>query len=445
VIGFFTLKYLHGERVVDESSTVFIKKTENGFQLFRNGNSFYILGAGGNSYLKELADIGGNTIRVYDTINVGNILDDAQKNNLAVIVDIPLPKYTSSYNSYLDSSYNKVLKQRVTVLVKKYSNHPALLMWNLGNELHYPIFLVKSKILNYINDSLYFQEANFIKSFNELIDIIHVNDRNHPVCTTLIASGNNKEIETIYLNSPKLDLVSINLFGRLKDYNFNNLKLKFLFGSRPYYISEWGSDGHWESETTSWKAPIEPTSEKKAEQIRTRYNIINARKDNTCLGNLIFFWGYKQEITHTWFSIFDDHGNKSQSYYELQNLWKNSSENKKLAPKIRYMLINNLGARDQLIYKPHEIKQAEVFLDGEIDSTLNYKWEIYEENWNYKGANDKQKKAKIISDCFEKVNGHQAIFKTPEIEGPYRIFAYVYDHQGNFATTNTPFYVLNTK
>ena len=32
-----------------------------------------------------------------------------------------------------------------------------------------------------------------------------------------------------------------------------------------------------------------------------------------------------------------------------------------------------------------------------------------------------------------------AKFKVPSKEGPYRIFATVYDKAGNFATCNTPF------
>ena len=196
---------------------------------------------------------------------------------------------------------------------------------------------------------------------------------------------------------------------------------------------------------TSWRAPIEQTSAKKAEQIRSRNDIIAERKDKTCLGDLVFYWGLKQEITHTWFSIFDAKGNKSQTFYELQSIWKNQSINSTCAPQVKYMLVNNMGARDQLIYKPNELKQAEVFTEGEADSTLHFKWEIYEENWDYKGANDKQKNAKKILGCFDSADGKKVSFTTPSIEGPYRIFSYIYDQKGNFATTNSPFYVLNTK
>lgn len=444
LVGYFTLKYLHGEKRIDETKTVFIKKTDNGFQLIRNGSPFYIKGAGGNTHFKELAEIGANTVRVYDTINIQYILDEAYKYKLAVIVDIPLPKYTVQYNSYLDPEKNDALKHQIAVLVKKYKNHPALLMWNLGNEVHYPVVLYKRKLIQFFRKSHHKQEINFINVYNELIDVMHLEDPNHPVCTTIIAFDTSKEMESIYFNSPNIDLVSFNIFAKIKTFKFTSSRISFLFGSKPYYISEWGSDGHWESEKTAWLAPIEPTSSKKAEQIRDRLKILAEMNDGTCLGNLVFYWGQKQEITHTWFLIIDEQGRKSQSYYELQNNWTNQTKNNLVAPQMQYMLIGERGPRSNLVFRPNEIRKAQIYLLGKKDSTLKFNWEIYEEGWNYYGANARQKKAKIISGCIENPKDSIVTFRIPAVEGPYRIFAYVYDMNGNFATANTPFYVLKT-
>lgn len=443
--GLISIRQLRKERVPDESKTVFIKKTEKGYQLFRKGTPFYIQGASGDSHFRELTAIGGNTIRIFDTINIGNILNEALENNLAVIVDIPLPKFTKNYNFYIDDQNTTQLKQRVKALVKKYNHHQALLMWNLGNEIRYPIVLARARIMNSFNKSNYFQENQFIKVYNELLDMIHSEDPNHPVCTTLIATDDRKVPASIYLNSPKIDLISFNIFGRIKDYKYSSTIINLLFGDKPYYLSEWGSDGHWECEITAWKAPIEPTSAKKAEQVKSRNQIMNERMDGSCLGNLVFYWGQKQEITHTWFSIFDDQGRKSQTYYELQHIWGNTTPHNFSAPPIRYMLIGKKGARDNLVFYPNEIRNAQIFLDGEPDSTLQFNWEIYEEGWNYYGANAKQKRPNRISGCFVDANDSVVSFRVPSIEGPYRIFAYVYDKNGNFATTNAPFYVLDNK
>jgi len=55
------------------------------------------------------------------------------------------------------------------------------------------------------------------------------------------------------------------------------------------------------------------------------------------------------------------------------------------------------------------------------------------------------KKPNPITNSLVSIEDNKATFITPTEEGPYRIFAYIYDQNGNFATTNTPFYVLNPK
>jgi hypothetical protein len=426
LIGFFALRYKHGEKVVDETRAVFIKNTEKGFQFYRNGKPFYIKGASGNSHLRELAEIGGNTIRVYDTINIRQILNEAQKYNLAVIIDIYLPKYNAN-DRYKNEGNISILKQNIKELVIKYRNHPALLMWNLGNELKYPIVLLKN---------------DFIFTFNDLIDIIHKEDPDHPVSTTVFSM---RELYAIYLNSPELDVIGFNVFGALEGLIPKLSKLFNFIKPIPYFISEWGSSGPWEQEKTIWGASYEPSSRKKSEQVKERYGAFLS-SNGECLGNLVFYWGQKQENTPTWFSIFDDYGRKSQTYYELQNLWKNQSVNISPTPQVRHMLINDLLAKDQLVYVPNETKQAEVIMLGKMDSTLRYKWEIYEEDWTYgTGAFSKKRKVKKIDGRFDHLEKNKATFRVPAIEGPYRIFAYVYDKKNNFASVNVPFYVLDPK
>ena len=425
-MGYCTLRFLHRGKLVDETKTVFIKKNDKGFQLYRNGIPFYIKGASGNSHFKELAEIGGNAIRLYDTINLSNFLDEALRNDLAVIVDIPIPKYYKEYNLYGNDQDNIRITQKIKVLVKKYKSHPALLMWNLGNEVNYP---------------LVFWSNTFIKTFNEIIDLIHIEDPNHPVCTS-IAGTSRKSIISIHIHSPGIDLFSFNSFGDLKSNNYHLSQISYLFGAIPYYISEWGPDGDWQVNRTSWMAPIEPTSSKKIEQIKTRYKIITENNDASCLGSLVFYWGNKLECTQTWFSLFmDDH--RSEVINEIENLWKKSNSKSPLFD-LDYMLLDSRGALDNIVFAPGELKFAEVVFSKIKTDSVRIKWEIFPEVW-YNDTTINRKKPRKAVNCFNDFEKNKANFITPGIEGPYRIFAYIYDQKGNFATTNTPFYVLNTK
>ena len=411
-----------------ESRTVYIRKSESGFQLIRNGEPFYIKGAGGNMHLDVLSQIGGNTIRVYDTTHVAALLDEAHLNNLAVIIDIPLPQYNKTYKYYSNQERNKVLKQKVRALVRSHKDHPALLMWNLGNELYYP---------------LVFRKNNFIRTYNDLIDIIHEEDPNHPVSTAMAGVGR-ISAASIFIHSPKLDLLAYNIFSDTPNLHSKLRQLSVLFGRRPYYISEFGSDGPWESGNTSWNAPIEHTSSKKVQQINKRYSIINNSKDDACLGSLAFYWGNKLERTYSWFSYFiDDH--KSEIVAGLEALWNNLD-----VPvqnfNIRSMQIEGKPASENLIFAPNEMKVSELDMDNQ-GKTVEIKWEVYKEAWPWGWTSRQDSSFKLFNpkkvvDTSMECNGTSVSFITPQEEGPYRIFAFVYDQEGYFATANVPFYIL---
>lgn len=436
IIVFGTLAWVKLEnirqgRAPNENATVYIKKTDKGFILFRHGKPFFIQGASGSAHLKDLAGIGANTIRVFDTIDIKHVLDEAHENGLAVVVDIPLPKFDDVYNSYLDEDKNRKLVEKIGATVRKHKDHPALLLWNIGNELRYPY--------------VYFKNS-FIRTFNAILDTIHEIDPNHPVGTTIAtAYTHKKRIASIYFHSPELDFMSLNIFSKIGDYMYNSPNFTHVVGTKPYYISEWGSDGHWESVHTSWKAPIEPSSILKSEQFRERAAMLKQRFTESCFGYLAFYWGHKQEISHTWFSIFDEDGRKSETFYALKEIWQNEKSPEIIKASLRSMLIDNKRAQDNLIFAPNEIREAKLLVEGKIDSTMKFNWEIYEENFNYYGANARQKKAKLISGRFVHPGDTMVVFRVPELEGPYRLYAYLYDENGNFSTTNIPFYVLSSK
>tara|TARA_R110000868_G_C10957802_1_gene768233 strand:+ start:306 stop:1637 length:1332 start_codon:yes stop_codon:yes gene_type:complete len=426
IIGcYFILKnILSSEKLIDENKTVYIKKNSAGYQIYRNGTPFYINGASGNSHLNELARIGGNTIRVYDTINLKKVLNDAEKNGLAVIVDIPIPRYNEKYNSYRDPKFNDLLKKKIKILVEKYNTHPALLMWNLGNEIEYPFV---------------FKANDFIDTFNELIDIIHEADQNHPIGTS-IPSINKKQLFSIYFHSPNIDIIAFNIFGNIKNLDKELSKVTFFTGAKPYYISEWGYDGPWECSFTSWGAPIEPTSTKKREQLISRYKGLKKNINNDCVGTLFFFWGIKQESTHTWFSLFLDMNSKSEIIEELKNLWQKPI-NDKNEIGLDYMLLNEKGSLENLVFSTNEKIIAEIVFNQSNNTNIQIEWEIYPESWSYNKW-DIEKRPKKIAHLSSNSGNNKIIFTTSNREGPYRIFAYIFDDNGKFASTNIPFYIL---
>ena len=141
----------------------------------------------------------------------------------------------------------------------------------------------------------------------------------------------------------------------------------------------------------------------------------------------------------------DEEGRKSQVFYELEKIWKNKQSQFLLPPQIKYMLVNDKGTKDNLVFRPNEIVKARVLLNSAIDSTLQFNWEIHEEGWNYEGGGVAHKLTQKIPTYIETIKENEVLLNAPALEGPYRIFVHINDKFGNFATANTPFYVLSNQ
>lgn len=112
----------------DFEPTVYVRETDGNFELIRNGKPFYMKGGAAIPlFLEELKEAGGNTARIYDTINLQRTLDIAETLGLAVVVDIPMPQFNEDPEFYENPELFEKLKQRVERVVKKHEGHPALL------------------------------------------------------------------------------------------------------------------------------------------------------------------------------------------------------------------------------------------------------------------------------------------------------------------------------
>ncbi|PTX42011.1 glycosyl hydrolase family 2 [Christiangramia gaetbulicola] len=408
------------EKYANHPAKVHFEKTEDGYSLIRNGNPFYIKGAGTKpEYLEELKDAGANTARIYDTLYLKRTLDKAHSLGLAVAVDIPLPKFDRTPEYWENEELFTELKLKVEEIVQRHKDHPALLYWNLGNELYYPYL---------------YETTDFFDNYNQLIDLIHEIDSEHPVSTTTIGA-NKSRVLSIITKSPQLDFISFNSFGVLSQFSSKLDPISPIWDG-PYVISEWGVNGPWEATHTYWGAPVEETSTKKAEQIRERYfEYLEPKIGKGSLGSFVFYWATKNEFTPTWYSLFGKNKLKTQAIFELNNIWKNKDE-KFPGPELDYILLNKQGAKESIVLSPGTLVQAEVKLPDSKAQKLNYHWEIRPESWY------DVRESNISTEIDFKIDGQEVSFKTPKDEGPYRLFLYLTDDSEYYATANIPFYVL---
>ncbi|SEO34903.1 Glycosyl hydrolases family 2, TIM barrel domain [Mucilaginibacter gossypiicola] len=403
--------------------TVCIQNVNGKYQLYRNGKPFFIKGASGSTNLKQLAEAGGNTIRVWDTLNLGRVLDSAQANHLAVVVGLPMPS-SESLEDFYNTPKANIYADKIANIVERFKNHPALLTWCLGNELAFP------------NKPKY---NRFYATFNDIVDMIHEKDPNHPVTTTIM-SFQKKNIVNIRLRT-KIDFISFNIFGSIQTLKEDLENFKW-FWNGPFLITEWGIEGPWLAENrNAWGAYIESTSAKKAEQYLTNYKKYMPVNDPGFLGSMVFYWGQKQELTPTWFSMFDENGAETEAVQVMRYIWT-GKKTASSAPALKYMLLDGKGARDNILFQPAITVNSKVYFENTDTTGLTFKWKIFHEDWFKPNGTFNEKKPKEIEKLIIRQHGSDLSFKVPDKEGPYRILVYVYNQRGVFATSNTPFYVL---
>jgi hypothetical protein len=284
-----------------------------------------------------------------------------------------------------------------------------------------------------------FTTSSFYKVYNRLLSLLHNNDPQHPVTTVINHLGS---VFNIQWRIPALDFISVNLYNRIKTVQSDFNKIKLIWNG-PYLVSEWAPNGVWEAPVTSWGAPIEYTSTKKAEQYYdffTRYMPLN---DPRFLGSLVFYWGSRHECTPTWYSIFNEEGMPTEIKEVMYDSWRDTIT-KHHAPKIKKIQLDSIDADNNIFFTPGSEHKAHLFLESSNPSdSLKYNWQILKEDWlswmetwhNFKRP---IAEAGLLNDSALQQTG----FLAPLQEGPYRIFVTVYNVNGYCATANTPFYVV---
>ena len=380
-----------------------------------DGAPYTIKGLSGFSHLKEAALIGANTIRTYDTTGLEAILDTAHKYGLMVVAGIWLPKSNQAW-LYKNDKQSEKLSKELAALGRKYQSHPALLSWCLGNEL---IFY-----------DLY--DLSFSRTYNMLLDSLRSNDPNHPIGTAFANFGKKAAIN-FSLKIKDLDYLLINTFGRLRELEKDMEALEFLY-SKPFLIGEFGENGPWETEWTSWGAPLEPSSSNKVKMLKRRFSELPVEHPNF-LGAMVFNWGWRQEQTQTWFNVFSAKGEKNALYYYLSEKYGHAI--KQEIPKIDTLLLDGKANANEFLFESDELHSAQVKL-AKSDTNFKIEWSIRTEDWYFIKADTPPALVGLIKDP----NKSSIEFKCPSKPGPYRLFVKVSDKVGNFASANFPFYVV---
>mgnify|MGYP005853404533 CR=1 FL=1 len=400
-------------------SIVRIVEVERRFVLERNGRPYWIKGAVGNAHLERLQAAGGNSIRAG-----ARGLDRAQALGLTVLVGLPFGKQRSGFD-YADRRRVEAQLADIRAIVERHRNHPAVLMWALGNELE--IHTTRE------------QRVALWKALDEAARMIHGLDPNHPVITPIGCDFIFQSIlPELDAHCPNLDAIGLNAYNDMLRLPEEVARQGW---KRPYVVTEFGPRGHWQVPKTAWGMPIEDTSTEKAAFYRRAYRHAVAGRPQ-CLGSYTFHWSQHHEKTHTWYGIFLPDGTPTEAVDAMTELWTGKPPADRCpiigVGKVR-LLPSGTGNGEPGIFDPGMEIRCEVDASDPEGMPLRIEWDLRRDvadNPNVGG--DREEPVEPIPESILRSDGHSAIVKLPPEPGYFRLFVYVRDPAGNGATANVP-------
>jgi hypothetical protein len=391
-------------------SHVELRKTINGWSLFRENQPFFIQGAGGDASREMLKECGGNSFRLWGADDIGPQLDEAQRLGLAVTVGIWLEHSPGDHHfDYHNPGQVAAQLQKVRRAVERYKDYPAVLIWCVGNEME-----------GYKDGD----DPAIWKAVDDCAAAVHQIDPNHPTMTAIAEIGG-KRVACINRYCPNVDIIGVNTYA-----GGPSLAARYhqMGGTKPYVITEFGPAGTWEVGLNAWRAPIEPTSTAKADEYRATYeNSVLPEKDRLCLGSYAFLWGNKQEATATWFGMFLPDGSRLEPVDAMTQFWTGQ-------PPAHHCPRIDPIALDHDDVDPGQTIHARLSTFDPDGNALTARWVLTRDAAVYETAGQFQAVPKSLPDAIASGDTHGAEIHMPSDPGSYWLYAYVYDGHGGAAT-----------
>ncbi len=170
--------------------------------------------------MELLAACGANSLRTWGADELEPILDRAHALGLTVTVGIWLGHERHGFD-YTDA--DAVMKQEddARAAILRYRNHPAVLMWGIGNEMEG-----------------YEEGANpaIWMAVDRIAAIAKELDPSHPTMTVMTELGG-KRVPCVHRFCPNIDVVGINSYGGAPSIPERYRKAG---GTKPYVVTEYG-------------------------------------------------------------------------------------------------------------------------------------------------------------------------------------------------------------
>lgn len=395
---------------------------------FERFESFQIRGVCGDRDLERLSKMGVNTVRGY-TIPSPEIirerLDEVQRFGLKMIVSEWMPHQGKNKNKEgvtWDFDYNAKGDQMVETFIQKIEaigDHPAILMWGLGNEV--PL------------------DEPYLRVVNRMSRAIHERFPTHLTSLTMV-NAKESAIEAVKKFAPDLDVLGIQSYSR--GAVRGSIKNTEKFWGKPFYMSEFNTNGPWNFTKTEWGEELDEPVSKKVGDLKDCYAAIDA--SHLCLGSTIFVWGYHSEAGRpTYFSLLLDENpegkNNQGSYDRLLTTPQADVMTEHFTGKPpkgnRAPILSKLefeGGEKSRLAKPGESMPVRFAAEDPNGDKVEFVTWILDSSTH---------KTTIVGGPFTHASADTAVIPAPTTPGEYLLLVYAKDNKGGASASTLAFKV----
>ncbi|MDX6765294.1 MAG: hypothetical protein SFU85_00725 [Candidatus Methylacidiphilales bacterium] len=402
--------------------------TEVERQRFGRFKSFQIKGVCNEDDLPRLARLGVNTVRGYtigEPKEMKERLDRAHALGLKVIVSEWMPHHGENKNKEghkWDFDYTANGDKMVASLMHRivgFGDHPAILMWGLGNEVH-------------LNEP-------YLRVANRMSLEIHKRFPNHLTSLTMI-NAKPEDIEKIKKFAPDIDVLGIQCYSR--GAVRGGIKNAETHWGKPFYMSEFNTNGPWNFKNTPWGSPLDEPVSRKVNDLKDCYNAID--ESPLCLGSTIFVWGhYAVDDRPTYFSLLLHDNPKGlqdgETFDRLLMTPQADVMTERFTGKAiagnRAPVITKLefdGGAGSKVAQPGESMTIRFAAEDSNADTVTFV------SWILKA---KTKKTTPLAGPLAQASASHAVIQAPTAPGEYLVMVYAMDKKGGTSATVLPFMV----
>ena len=399
-----------------------VRDAAGAWSLERAGRPFALRGAGGHERLAELAALGASSLRTWGVDeDTGALLDEAEALGLGVTLGLWLGHVEDGFDWH-DPTALAAQRERVRAAVLAHRDHPALLLWGVGNEVELG------------ND-----DPAMWRELGALVRMVRALDPQHPamVVTAELGEANAARLREFV---PELEIWGINSYGGVASLSE---RLDTVGWEGPFIVTELGSPGDWESARTSWGAPVEPSSaEKVAAYSRA---LASAAADPRCLGAYAFVWGRGARPADTWYALLGPGHVRYAPVDALAEAWGAPPSDR--APRVS--LVNDAsgastdaGTADLVdasplagaLVEPGAPLALRMEARDPEGAALRYAWVLHRDSAAGSGASPSERCREFAADA-------ALSFRAPSAPGPWRLLGVAVDPAGHAGYASARFLV----